>query len=53
MIAKIILFIIFCLAAVALYSGLKKIFSILSFKGGWGCSKTGASECHCHDKENE
>lgn len=53
MTAKIILFILFSLAALALYSGLKKIISIMSLKGGCGCSKTGASECHCHDKKDE
>ncbi len=53
MTAKIILFILFALAALALYSGLKKIFSILSLKGGCGCSKTGTSECHCHDNKDK
>ena len=53
MTAKIILFILFAIAALALYSGLKKIFSIFSLKGGCGCSKTGASECHCHENREE
>ncbi len=53
MFAKLILLLIICAAAFALFSGIKKIFAVLSFKGGCGCSKTGAAECHCHDSDKK
>lgn len=52
MLAKIILFILICLFILALFSGLKRIYCILT-KKSCGCSKTGQSECHCHDDEDD
>lgn len=51
MLAKLVLFVLLCLAVCALFRGGKRIFHILMKGDSCGCSKTGASVCHCHDKK--
>lgn len=51
MFAKITLFLLICIFIIALFSGLKRIYNILT-KKICGCEKTGGSVCHCDDKDD-
>lgn len=51
MLAKLVLFVLLCLAVYAIFRGGKRIVHILMKGDSCGCSKTGASVCHCHDKK--